>query len=125
MSAPEVVVESNVPKRQVQHEIWDSTTAKTFKVVKGQIPDELIAGLTCDFSEEEIESIYARVNKTLAPSQTKPQALWVFGPSAVGKSFLGGVKSADLFGNVQNAVVIDGAEFRELHAGFQAVCASS
>ena len=109
------------PQKAPQHVI-DSLTAKSYAVVKGQIPPELLSGLMADFSEDEVEKIYARVNKTLAPShQERPQALFVFGPSAVGKSTLGGAKASAFFGCTQNAVVIDGAEFREQHAGFQAV----
>ena len=61
--------------------------------------------------------------KTLAPSSDKPVALWIFGPSAVGKSSLMGAKVSELLGCVQNGVLIDGAEFREVHAGWQAVTA--
>ena len=101
--------------------IYDSTNARTFGVVKGQIPEELLAGLQRDFTDEEIDEIYLRSNQKTAPAQDRPTALWIFGPSAVGKSFITGAKAANLFGVLQNAVVIDGTEFREVHAGYQAV----
>ena len=104
------------------HTITDKVTATTFAVVKGRIPAELLAGLESDFTSEEIEHIFARINKTLAqPPTGQPMALWVFGPSAVGKSTLGNAKAIELFGYVQNAVMIDGGEFRLHHAGFCAI----
>ena len=110
------------PPPQRMHTITDKVTATTFAVVKGRIPAELLAGLESDFTSEEIEHIFARINKTLAqPPTGQPMALWVFGPSAVGKSTLGNAKAIELFGYVQNAVMIDGGEFRLHHAGFQAV----
>ena len=109
------------PTPVAQHQIIDKVNAKTYSVVTGQIPETLKDALRVDFSPEELEAIYAQVNKTLAPPSKKPQALWIFGPSAVGKSSLGHAKSTDLFGCAQNAVTIDGGEFRCLHAGWQAV----
>ena len=47
--------------------------------------------------------------------------VFVFGPSAVGKSFLSDAKAAELFGSAENAVEVDGAHFREEHRGWQAV----
>jgi hypothetical protein len=111
------------PQPSIQDTITDSVSAKTFAVVRNQIPAELLEGLSRDFTPSEIESIYARVNKTLAPTagSGQPQALWVFGPSGVGKSYLGQAKASELFGCAQNAVVIDGGEFRDLHSGWNAV----
>ena len=108
----------------MSHTIHCSESSRTFSVVEGQIPDDLILGLCCDFSREELDVIYARVNKTLAKSvnaNETPIALWIFGPSAVGKSTLGASKCRALFKCEQNAVIIDGAEFRTCHAGFQSV----
>eukprot|EP00965_Chrysotila_dentata_P202572 6181195-Pleurochrysis_carterae.AAC.2 len=92
-----------------------------YKVVKGQIPANLLKDLGRDFTAAEKAAIFARIHKSIAPSNEKPIVLWVFGPSAVGKSFLSNAKASVLFGNLQNAVLVDGAEFREVHAGFQAV----
>jgi hypothetical protein len=95
-----------------------------FEVVKGQIPEEFLAGLKRDFTAEEKEEIYARCHKTIAPSLgpgNSPVALWVLGPSAVGKSFISAAKASSLFGSEYNGVILDGAEFRQVHAGFQAV----
>ena len=93
----------------------------SFDVVRGKIPPELLAGLEVNFTDEEIEKIHAKVNKISAPPADKPCALWVFGPSAVGKSALGSAKANELFGCEQKAVIIDGACFRTHHAGWQAV----
>jgi hypothetical protein len=93
----------------------------TFSVVQGQIPADLKQGLLRAFTEIEKQRIYARIHMPLAPSNDKPSVLWVFGPSAVGKSSLTAVRSQNLFGSPQNAVLIDGAEFREVHSGWQAV----
>ena len=106
---------------QKQQQIFCATSAKSFTVVTGQIPDELRSALVRDFTEEEVDAIAARANKTLAPASQKPAALWIFGPSAVGKSFISSAKCSQLFGCAQNAVAIDGAEFREVHEGFHAV----
>ena len=59
---------------------------QAFTVVSGQIPEHLLKELQRDFTAEEVEQIFARVHKTLAPSVERPAALFVFGPSAVGKS---------------------------------------
>ena len=108
------------PERQ-SNAIYCSTTAKTFAVVKDQIPAELIPDLKRDFTADEIEDICTRANLRTAPSVDAPSALWILGPSAVGKSFITGAKATQIFGVLQNAVVVDGTEFREVHAGFQAV----
>ena len=47
--------------------------------------------------------------------------LWVFGPSAVGKSTVSRIRAMELFGRVENAVEVDGNFFREAHVGWQAV----
>ena len=132
----------------------------TFNVVTDEIPDELLELLRRDFTAAEIAIIYARVNFTIAPSVQQPGALFVLGPSAVGKSVfiaaqvppqkthapkitacriallptcapfrsclitrfaIAAAQAISLFGSVNNAVIVDGAEFREAHAGFQAV----
>ena len=51
----------------------------------------------------------------------RAQALCVLGPSAVGKSSITAAKASALFGSTYNGVVIDGALFREVHAGWKAV----
>ena len=101
--------------KRTSETIYDSLTAKTFSVVKGQIPESLLPDLQRDFTESEIDTIYTRAGQKTAPSQQQPTALWIFGPSAVGKSFITGHKAASLFGNLHNAVVVDGTEFREVH----------
>jgi hypothetical protein len=88
----------------------------TFEVVRGAIPPELLPGLARDFTQEERDAIYSHVNKSIAPSVPQPAALFVVGPSAVGKSVLSHASASVLFGASNNAVMIDGAEFREVHA---------
>lgn len=120
--ASEKVKEIRTLQRQASSiEIRSNESAKTFKVVKGQIPPEMMPNLKRDFTPEEIDAIFTRAGARTAPAMSKPAALWIFGPSAVGKSFITGAKAAAHFGVMQNAVVIDGTEFREVHAGFQAV----
>ena len=58
----------------------------TFAVVTGEIPKELADDLQRDFTPAEVATILSRVHKTLAPSVKQPGALFVFGPSAVGKT---------------------------------------
>ena len=94
---------------------------QSFTVVEGQIPEELRADLERDFTNEELEKIFIRANKRSAQPSENPGALWLFGPSAVGKSFITGAKAVAHFSALTNAVVIDGTEFREVHAGFNAV----
>jgi len=95
-----------------------------FDVVAKCIPEDLFRELDRDFTEDEKEKIFARIGLKTAPQgHARPVALWVFGPSAVGKTFLSRTRAAELFGNSADAVMIDGAEFREAHAGFQAVAA--
>lgn len=90
-------------------------------VVKGNIPPALLDGLKRDFNEAEFERIYARIHKTLAPANSQPIALFIFGPSAVGKTVISDLKATELFGSPENAVDVDGAHFRAEHAGWQAV----
>jgi hypothetical protein len=112
------------PPLNKQQTIFCSMSSKSFSVVKGQIPPELETQLTQTFTEEEVQRCYGRANKLTAPKGLeRPRALWIFGPSAVGKSFLTARKAAELFGALENAVQIDGSEFRLVHAGFQAVAA--
>ena len=109
------------PTSQQQHQIYVASTATTFSVVTGQIPMDLSVNLQRDFTPEELETIWGRANKYTAPAVEKPACLWIFGSSAVGKSFIAGARAASLFGVLENAVLIDGTQFRFAHAGFQAV----
>ena len=114
------------PKRPLINSIEVSCTGgnlQAFSVVSGEIPDHLLTELQRDFTAEEVDQIFARIHKTLAPSVERPAALFVFGPSAVGKSVFSAAQATALFGSDNNAVVVDGAEFREVHAGWQAVAA--
>ena len=54
-----------------------------YDIVSGQIPPDLRAGLERDFTNEEKQKIFVRIHKTIAPSNAKPVALWVFGPSVI------------------------------------------
>lgn len=93
-----------------------------YSVVTGQIPDDLLANLKRDFTPAEVDMIHARVRKTTAPTGVeRPGALFVLGPSAVGKSVFSTAQATALFGSDTNAVIIDGAEFREIHSGWSAV----
>lgn len=94
------------------------------QVVRGQILPEHFKELDRDFTEQEKEEIFHRICLYDAPKdhyKTPPMALWVFGPSAVGKSRLAEARAHDLFGCLENAVLVDGSIFREVHAGFCAV----
>ena len=95
-----------------------------FVVARGRIPEELHAELCREHSEAELARINRRVHRTLAPSSqpwAQPKALWIFGPSAVGKSTLSDASALELFESPENAVEIDGAHFRDEHAGWLAV----
>ena len=65
-----------------------AASASLWMVSRGQIPKELEEDLRREFSEDELERINTRIHRTLAPHNKSPSALFVFGPSAVGKSFL-------------------------------------
>ena len=101
--------------------IYCSSTSQTFSVVKDQIPSAMIPELQRDFTPRELEEIFNRANLRTAKPAEQPVCLWILGSSAVGKSFITGAKASQYFGVIQNAVIIDGTEFREVHAGFQAV----
>ena len=90
-------------------------------VAKGNIPVDLQDGLHRDFTEAELERIYARIHKTLAPASSQPCALLICGPSAVGKSSISDATANYLMGSPENAVEVDGAHFRAEHAGWRAV----
>lgn len=93
-----------------------------YKVVKGQIPRDLREALVEDFTEYERHEIYHRVDVYQAEcDHAVPKALWIFGPPAVGKSTITQEKASDLFGWNDNAVTVDGSEFRAVHKGFQMV----
>lgn len=98
-----------------------SLSSSIWIIVKGQIPQELQEELQRDFTDLELASIFANVHRTLAPSVERPKALFVFGPPAVGKSSMAHVRGIELFGGIENAVLVDGAEFRDVHGGYQAV----
>ena len=81
---------------------------KTFAVVREQIPPELHADLARDFNQQELDQVYTKVHKSLAPTMDRPGALFVIGPSAVGKSVLSFTMVNEIFGSETNAVVVDG-----------------
>jgi len=89
------------------------------RVVEGQIPDELRSALQLDFTESEIFEIAHHCDAYVAQqNNSKPIALWIFGPPAVGKTTITNEKARDLFGQADNAVTIDGDIFRAVHKGF-------
>eukprot|EP00756_Hemistasia_phaeocysticola_P017939 Hpha_TRINITY_DN15564_c3_g11::TRINITY_DN15564_c3_g11_i1::g.107870::m.107870 len=90
--------------------------------VDGPIPEELVAGLERDFTDTESILIRHKLNLSTAEENNEvPKCLWVVGPSAVGKSTITTVKAAELFGDEENAVIIDGALLRECHGGWKEV----
>jgi len=97
---------------------------RIYRVLRGQILPEHYKELNRDFTEQEKEEIFHRICLYDAPkdhTKTPPMVIWVFGPSAVGKSRLAETRAHDLFGRLENAVLVDGSIFREVHAGFCAV----
>eukprot|EP01062_Namystynia_karyoxenos_P077072 TRINITY_DN7686_c0_g1_i4.p1 TRINITY_DN7686_c0_g1~~TRINITY_DN7686_c0_g1_i4.p1 ORF type:complete len:535 (+),score=161.25 TRINITY_DN7686_c0_g1_i4:91-1605(+) len=90
--------------------------------VDGPIPEELLPGLTRDFTEKENVKVANEVHLTTAETGlAEPQCLWVLGPSAVGKSTITESKAQQLFDGEENAVLIDGAVLRDCHGGWKAV----
>ena len=78
-----------------------------FEVTEGEIPEQMLERLSRNFTDEEIEQIFLRCGRTLAPSVTAPDVpsvLFVLGPSAVGKSYITDASAAQLFDSVHNAV---------------------
>lgn len=95
---------------------------RVYKVAKGLIPDELQAGLVKDFSEYERHEILHRIDVYQAEcDHVRPKALWLFGPPAVGKTTASNERAWEMFGWPDNAVTVDGADFRIVHKGFQMV----
>ena len=97
----------------------------TFQVVSGKIPPDLLVKLERDFTTEEVAHIFARIHRTIAypvDPPARPAVLWVFGPSAVGKSSVTDSSATMHFGSPQNAVIVDGEYFREWHVGWRSVC---
>lgn len=95
---------------------------KVYKVVHDCIPDELSSALVQDFTEYERHEIYHRIDVYQAEcDHARPKALWIFGPPAVGKTTICNEKAGDMFGFPDNAVTVDGTEFRMVHKGFQMV----
>ena len=92
-----------------------------FAVVRGQIPKDLLTELQREFTEMELDQIYFCIHKSLAPRAEQPAALFVFGPPAVGKSSIANTRATALFGSPENAVLIDGSEFRDVHGGWREV----
>lgn len=93
-----------------------------YKVVHGCIPDDLSGALVADFTEYERHEIYHRIDVYQAEcDHARPKALWIFGPPAVGKTTICNEKAGEMFGWPDNAVTVDGADFRMVHKGFQMV----
>ena len=88
-----------------------------------EIPAELRSGLTAGLTEEEERELYDAVNLSSAPcNRTRPQALWVLGPSAAGKTRITQHALRRACGiSMSEAVVVDGAMVRDYHGGWQAV----
>ncbi|CAJ1359352.1 unnamed protein product [Effrenium voratum] len=95
-----------------------------FRVVYNQIPEELEAQLTTPFTEEQRQQIFREVGLHSAERKTapsRPKALLVFGPPAVGKSTLSMEVAKKLFESPRNVVSVDGNDVRDRHAGFNKV----
>lgn len=94
---------------------------KVYRVVTGQIPDELQSLLVQPFTDHERHEIFHHIDFYSAKSQQVPKAFWLFGPPAVGKTTVSQERVAELFGGSDNAVTVDGDIFRSIHKGFQMV----
>lgn len=97
---------------------------QVYKIVEGQIPDDLQEMLERPFTEHERQQIFHRVDLIGAQHMNeldRPKALWIFGPPAVGKTTTSDERSSLLFGRPGNAVTIDGDDIRMAHEGFQRV----
>jgi len=93
-----------------------------YRVVQGLIPDELAEALVLDFSEYERTEIFHRIDVFQAEcDHVRPKALWIFGPPAVGKTTVSSERAGEMFGWPDNAVTVDGSDFRMVHKGFQMV----
>merc|ERR1719433_2372939 len=81
-----------------------------------------MSALESDFTENEKFEIAHHCDVYAAQrNNSKPIALWIFGPPAVGKTTITNEMAKDLFGQAHNAVTIDGDIFRAVHKGFQMV----
>lgn len=95
---------------------------KIYKVVENEIPNDLLDCLLLPFTDYELHELYHRIDIFGAEAGHEiPKALWIFGPPAVGKTTISNEAASDIFGRADNAVRVDGAEFREVHKGFQMV----
>jgi len=95
-----------------------------FRVVRNQIPADLISLLTQPFTEEQREQIFLQVglySATRVQAPSRPKALLIFGPPAVGKSTISTEVAKSLFDNPGNVVIVDGNDVRDAHEGFSKV----
>mmetsp|Transcript_116042 Transcript_116042/g.323216 ORF Transcript_116042/g.323216 Transcript_116042/m.323216 type:complete len:389 (-) Transcript_116042:61-1227(-) len=96
--------------------------SEVYRVVTGQIPEDLLPHLVQPFTDQERREIFHHVDLLSAQTnQDVPKALWIFGPPAVGKTTIKDERASELFGQPDNAVTIDGDLFRSIHKGFQLV----
>ena len=90
--------------------------------VGNSVPDGMLQGLTRGFTESERKQVFEVSRLLLADAgHSTPKALFVCGPSGVGKSSITARAVRELMGSEMNAVLIDGALFREYHGGWTCV----
>ncbi|KAJ9471008.1 hypothetical protein DIPPA_35446 [Diplonema papillatum] len=85
------------------------------------VPEALADGLRRGFTDSERNSIYRETCVSTAERVGEPQALWILGPSACGKTSAQAFLAESVVGRTAGAVTVDGSIFRDSHAGWQAV----
>lgn len=89
------------------------------EVVGYELGDELISKIGREFEDDERQEAYKECGFTDAVSSERPQAIWLIGPSASGKSTLAPIAAGWAGISDEGYVTVDGEPFRDSHRGYQ------
>lgn len=78
----------------------------------------LLRAAATPFTEEEVRAARREAHADTAPCQDHPVAVYVIGPSSVGKSTASETRLQDMGLDEKEAVVVDGDIWRSHHSGF-------
>jgi len=83
------------------------------------LDESLVRQICRPFTFAEQQEAYDACGFNKARSSSKPQAIWLMGPSAVGKSTLAPKVAAWTGIEENDYVLVDGEPFRDAHSGYQ------
>mmetsp|Transcript_13335 Transcript_13335/g.31238 ORF Transcript_13335/g.31238 Transcript_13335/m.31238 type:complete len:873 (-) Transcript_13335:215-2833(-) len=81
--------------------------------------EQLVKQISDPFTEAEVQEAWRLSGMSNARSSAKPQAIWLLGPSAAGKSTLVPEIATSAGLEDDGYVIVDGEAFRHSHGGFQ------